>query len=128
VAIVLATRGENGRLVPISLADKKLPRYGVQRDKISIYETEQEIGKAIEQIQIIDQILGHTFLDNIQTFVPNNLVKCYRGEDWYLAIDSVGKTYDYVAKHSRNRDKAFREIIQVSSLFGDLKDRRDKLR
>jgi len=127
-AILLASNSKDEKLVPIELGPDKKERYTPQRDKVQLVEKEEEIIEKIARIQMIDQLLEDISLENCLYNIPNNLEKCYVGEDWYVTVDKFGNIDMQIMKNSVHKDKALEEINILKEILGvDLKEQLEEV-
>ena len=71
------------------------------------------ISDKIASIQIINQLLEGIPFEDCDYIVPNGIVKCYIGEDWYLTKDIDGNIQKYIMSNSKNKELALEEINNI---------------
>ena len=112
--IVLAS-SNNKKLVPIELGPNNCSKYLVNRKKVQEYDAgvQDDFSDKIASIQIIDQLLEDIPFEDCDYIVPNGIVKCYIGEDWYLTKDIDGNIQKYIMSNSNNKELALEEINNI---------------
>ena len=110
--VVLATSRPDNSLVPVKLGNIGVKKYLVQRDKVRILYDKNCLDY-IRHIEVMDQVLGGTSIDNVTISDEVEYLICYTGEDWYVALDKTGKISQYIMKNSNNKEKALEEVQQA---------------
>ena len=110
--VVLATSRLDNSLVPVKLGNIGVKKYLVQRDKVRILYDKNCLDY-IRHIEVMDQVLGGTSIDNVTISDEVEYLICYTGEDWYVALDKTGKISQYIMKNSNNKEKALEEVQQA---------------
>ena len=126
-AIVLASSKDDNGLVEIKLGKEFVEHYSIQRDKIREYNGRDSAIQRMIQLQMIDKLLKGIPLDEIDVDLDFDVVKCISGEDFYISIDSMGNIQEFVLEKSKNKTKAFDEMILVlNRLMSNLDDQKER--
>ena len=116
-AILLASSGKSGELVPVILGDAKNKiRYDVSRMKPAMFIGQDGI-EHIQQIEVIDQFLSDVEVGDLTINEYDNILFCYVGEDWYIKVNNDKSIDTYIMDNSNNVKEAQKELEQVRQII-----------
>ena len=108
-SIVLATSNNSNEILPVKLGIKNVPKYFVARDKQNILYN-KEAQEFIAHINILDQLLSNNNVDDLNFEIDTNIIACFAGDDWYVAINADGSLSEYIMNNSNNKQQAIDEM------------------
>lgn len=109
-AIVLKTSDKDNKLVPINL-NPNIPSYTPTRAKIRYHY--EESPRVVAHYKVLDAILNHHSMDEIDIVINEDIVACISGEDWYVSIDKYGKIDEFILKKAKNPKLSKQEMEQA---------------
>ena len=120
MAILLASKEDDGSLSEIKLGRENTSYYPTQRDKIMTYYN-GDACKRLCQLQLIDGLLSGKRLEDIEIEKKSDIVECISGEDWCVCTDKYGNTSSYIVQNSKYREVALIEMEKYMNVKGEMK-------
>ena len=117
-AVILASSSPNNSLVPVKLGPNNAEKYkSLRRETIETYGNDAILLK--NQIILLEALYNNKNIEEVEIDETSDIIYAIQGEDWYITLDTEGKVEYYVAKNSKDRDTANKEVLEEMTKLKD---------